>query len=118
MTEYIYLLQEREFIKTNENIYKLGKTTKDNLERIKQYPKGSKLLCYIACQDCHNCEKELLDIFNTNFKVRRDIGCEYFEGNYNLMIKFICKYIIYVNSLAEKQSNLETNLTTINTSCQ
>ena len=24
--EYIYLLKEREFIKTNENIYKVGKT--------------------------------------------------------------------------------------------
>lgn len=26
MTDYIYLLQEREFITTNQNVYKLGKT--------------------------------------------------------------------------------------------
>ena len=28
MTGYIYLLQEREFIKTKENIYKLGNKTR------------------------------------------------------------------------------------------
>jgi len=32
MTEYIYLLQTREFIKTNENIYKIGKTKQENLK--------------------------------------------------------------------------------------
>jgi len=35
MIGYIYLLQEREFIKTKENIYKLGKTKQENLKRIK-----------------------------------------------------------------------------------
>ena len=29
---YIYLLQEREFLKTNENIYKIGKTMQENLK--------------------------------------------------------------------------------------
>lgn len=34
-TQYIYLLQEREFIKTNENIYKIGKTKQENCKRFK-----------------------------------------------------------------------------------
>ena len=35
--QYVYLLQEREFIKTNENIYKFGNTKQSNLNRFKQY---------------------------------------------------------------------------------
>ena len=33
MTQYIYLLQEREFIKTKEYVYKVGMTKKENYER-------------------------------------------------------------------------------------
>ena len=36
-SEYIYLLQEREFIKTNEPIYKIGKTKQECLKRIINY---------------------------------------------------------------------------------
>ena len=58
MTDYIYLLQEREFITTNQNVYKLGKTKQDNLQRFKQYPKGSKLLLQHICNNCDMLEKE------------------------------------------------------------
>jgi hypothetical protein len=42
-TNYIYLLQEREFIKTNENIYKIGMTTKEIIKDSIHIPK---VLCY------------------------------------------------------------------------
>jgi len=35
----IYLLQEREFVKTKENMFKVGVTTKLNQKRFNQYPK-------------------------------------------------------------------------------
>jgi hypothetical protein len=41
---YIYLIKEREFIKTKEPIYKIGKTKQEKLQRIKSYPNGSILL--------------------------------------------------------------------------
>ena len=44
MPEYIYLLQEREFIKTLENIYKIGKSKQENLKRIQNYPNGTELI--------------------------------------------------------------------------
>jgi len=44
MIGYIYLLQEREFIKTKENIYKLGKSKQENLKRIQNYPNGTILI--------------------------------------------------------------------------
>jgi hypothetical protein len=89
MSNYIYLLQEREFITTNQKIYKLGKTKQENLQRFKQYPKGSKLLLQQVCDDCDVLEAELIRDFKNKYTHRRDIGNEYFEGDYNDMIKDI-----------------------------
>ena len=47
--QYIYLLQEREFRKTKEKIYKLGKTKQQHTKRFAQYPKDSILLNQIVC---------------------------------------------------------------------
>ena len=89
MTNYIYLLQEREFIKTKENVYKVGMTKKENHERFNQYPKGSVLLFQIICNNCKNMEKFVLKKFKETFKQRKDIGNEYFEGEYKSMIDII-----------------------------
>lgn len=89
ITSYIYLLQEREFIKTNENIYKIGKSKQENLKRFKQYPKGSRLLLQIICFDCDVLETRLIKEFKKKFIHRSDIGAEYFEGNYTRMIEII-----------------------------
>ncbi len=89
--EYIYLLQEREFIKTNENIYKIGKTQQSNLKRFNSYPKGSVLLIQITCSNCKKAETELINLFSNKYKKRNDIGREYFEGNYKQMINDIVK---------------------------
>jgi len=86
---YIYLLQEREFIKTEEHVYKVGMTKKKNHERFNQYPKGSVLLFQIICNNCKNIENEVIKLFKQNFKLRKDIGNEYFEGEYKNMIDII-----------------------------
>ncbi len=89
MSNYIYLLQEREFITTNQKVYKPGKTKQENLQRFNQYPKGSKLLLQQACDDCDILETELIRDFKNKYTHRKDIGNEYFEGDYNNMIKDI-----------------------------
>lgn len=71
--QYIYLLQEREFIKTNESIYKVGMTKKENHTRFKQYPKGSVLLFQMICDDCKNIENRVICMFKKIFKIRRPI---------------------------------------------
>ena len=63
MSNYIYLLQEREFIKTKENIYKIGMTQCENLKRFNQYPKGSCLLFQMICDDCKTIEKSIIKKF-------------------------------------------------------
>ena len=76
--EFIYLIKEREFIKTKELIYKIGKTKQENLQRIKSYPNGSILLLYIITNDCDKKEKEIIQKFKELFIHKKDIGNEYF----------------------------------------
>ena len=61
--QYVYLIHEREFIKTSENIFKIGKSKQENNKRINQYPKQSKLLLQIVCDNCDILEKELIISF-------------------------------------------------------
>lgn len=103
MSQYIYLLQEREFIKTKEHVYKVGMTKKENHERFKQYPKGSVLLFQIICNNCKNMEKLVLKKFKETFKQRKDIGNEYFEGEYKSMIDII--YLTIKDDNDEEQEN-------------
>lgn len=93
LVQYVYLLQEREFIKTQEQIYKLGKTRQPNNERLKQYPKQSVLLFQMVCKDCDMKEKEILRVFKQKFIHRKDIGQEYFEGVATEMIDEIYRVV-------------------------
>lgn len=87
--EYIYLLREREFINANQEVYKVGRTKQENQTRFKQYPKGSVLYFQMICNDCNNIEKQVLNLFKEKFINRKDIGSEYFGGDYNEMINII-----------------------------
>ena len=93
VTHYIYLLQEREFIRTKDDIYKLGRTKRSLLTRFEEYPKGSDLLIQRSCSDCQKMENKLKKIFKEKFKQRLEIGNEYFEGNCNKMMNIICRQI-------------------------
>jgi hypothetical protein len=92
-TQYIYLVQEREFTKTGEPIYKIGKTKQENLTRFKQYSKGSRMLCQIISKDCDEDERILLSKFRESYIPRKDVGSEYFEGDYEKMIQDIYETI-------------------------
>jgi T5orf172 domain len=84
--DYIYLLQEREFVNKKECVYKIGRTEQINLGRFKSYPKGSILYFQGFCVDSVRCEREILKLFQSKYEKRRDIGSEYFEGDINDMI--------------------------------
>jgi hypothetical protein len=78
---YIYILQEREHINANIPIFKIGKTKQENVKRIKQYPKGSKLILQSDCFDCDKLERKIIELFKNKYIQKTDIGLEYFEGN-------------------------------------
>lgn len=106
MSSYIYLLIEREFLKTNEKIYKIGKTRQTNLQRFNQYPKGSKLLLSLDCKNCDIMEKNVIELFKKKYIHRVDYGSEYFEGDENKMVIDIMNLI-----LNEKNENITTTTT-------
>lgn len=72
------MVKEREFIKTDEAIYKIGKST--NIKsRMPSYPKNSIIYGIVYSCDVHKAEKDLIRHFDERFKQRPDIGREYYE---------------------------------------
>jgi hypothetical protein len=88
---YIYMLKEREFIKSGEDIFKIGKTKVGIFQRFSQYPKKSKLLFCFNCQNCDTLEILIIKTLKNKYKQRVDIGREYFEGNYLEILKDLVK---------------------------
>ena len=85
---FIYMLMEREFIKSGESVFKIGFTARDIFARGNGYPKGSKIYCCMPV--ANNPENNLIREFKKQFKHRPDIGNEYFEGKFRDMV--ICLY--------------------------
>jgi hypothetical protein len=83
---YIYLIKEREFVNSNQNVFKVGRTIQKTptcyLERLKDYKRGSQVLSvlHVDCDDCEHIESKVKDTFNKMFKRHND-GHEYFEGD-------------------------------------
>ena len=113
VNNYIYLLREREFIKTKENVYKIGKTKQAPNNRLNGYPKHSEVILFLKVSDCDNLERELLDKFRREFKSRKDIGREYFEGNPNIMVNII-NITTQNNINYDKSGGGENSLTILN----
>lgn len=92
---YIYMLIEREFINSNQFVYKIGKTTQRNYARFKDYPKGSEVLLYLKCNDCHSAERAIIQLFKSKYEPMTEYGYEYFRGSPNTMINDICALMIH-----------------------
>ena len=101
-TNYIYLLHEREFIRTSEDIYKVGMSRQSNLERFHNYPKGSILLFQMECINCKFVESIVLQVFKDQFYKCLFYGNEYFKGNKKSMMDIIYLIITYENELRER----------------
>ena len=87
MSNSCYIIQEREFIKSGEEIYKIGKTTQEGTKRLTQYSKGSKIILLMEVENCHEFENQVKDIFNKKYQRRKDLGNEYYEGDKDEMVK-------------------------------
>ena len=108
MYEGIYLIQEREFIKSGEEVYTIGRSHSIN-ERIKQYPKQSNLFLIVLCKKSIEIEKELIKILTKKFILCSCYGAEYFEGKLDEIILEIEIYFKNIKSLFCKIKNSSTN---------
>lgn len=86
MCQYVYIIYVREFMMRNEPIYKLGKTTQENVRRASSYPKGSVLLLLTSCRDCTLAEQELMAVFKSKYQQATEYGLEYFKGDAKCMM--------------------------------
>ena len=106
--EGVYLMHTREFIKSHEPIYKIGRSNiLDN--RVKQYPNGSNILLMIKCKNSILCENNLIKLFKEKFIQKKYYGTEYFEGNCYDMIKEICNYIKNIDNNIDNNNNNNNN---------
>ena len=103
---YIYLLQPLRSIIDNKNIYKIGKTKRNNYKRFNEYPNGSILLLQSSCNNCDLMEKHLLKLFDERFVKETDYGKEYFNGDLIEMKKLINNEIINENNDLDLSDNL------------
>lgn len=92
-TYHIFLIHDREFRKTGEKIYRLGKCARYNLNRSLTYPNGSTPILQVVCNDLTGKRiDELINKFKENFIHRLDIGKGYYEGDYVKMMDMIYSF--------------------------
>ncbi len=96
----IYLIQPTELIGTKR--YKIGCSKNTELERVKKgYKKGTRYIVIMECKEPFVLEKKIKTNFYNHFKLIA--GCEYFEGNEEIMKEEFLKLIkehnkIYINN--------------------
>jgi hypothetical protein len=100
-TQYVYLLQTREFLNLNEPVYKIGRSKQDNLSRFSQYTLGSVLLYQSSCYDNIKLEKEIIALFKQKYIHKKTLGREWFKGDPDEMIIDFCD--IVKNSLITRK---------------
>jgi hypothetical protein len=98
--EYVYIIRECDFVRLNEDIYKIGRTSKANPEdRFQKYRKGTEIVGFFGVKDSIECENKLIKHFSNHEKIKRmpEYGKEYFQGNkFELLyeiLQFVKQYI-------------------------
>ena len=102
MTEgYIYIIRECDFVRLNENIYKIGRTAKINPEdRFQKYRKGTEIIGFFKVNDSVECENKIIKCFSnhTNITKMKEYGKEYFKGDRNELLKEILQIVKNYNT--------------------
>ncbi len=108
---YVYLLQEREFVRMDEHIYKIGMSTQIKQRLNSKDYKDCEKISIWPCVDCESLENTIIREFKQKFTLRKEFGREYFEGDYNEMRRAINKIIddeLTNNSSASNEPRVET----------
>jgi hypothetical protein len=74
----------------NTNRYKIGHSSSPTIDRIKNYGKGTKVICVMATDNPRDTEKKLISEFNKRFN--NYAGKEYFKGDESHMKNTFIKY--------------------------
>ena len=81
MSGYVYIIQLKEFVESNKNIYKIGRTNSEDYE----FEGGSEIKLYMSCKNSVLLKRALHKVFKLNFNQCVEYGLDYFEGDIKLM---------------------------------
>lgn len=89
-SQYIYLIEKYD-LNTNEQIFKVGKSKRPIIDRMKEHCLTSKLIFVMEVDNCDESELKILNALNKNNKIikRSEIGEEYFSCEKSKIIKNI-----------------------------
>jgi hypothetical protein len=111
----LYLVQPSELRNTFR--FKIGRSSKFDLSRVRSYRNGTRYLCIMECIDDIYVEKLLINHFNKNYKLIA--GCEYFEGDELCMLNsFINIVMKYKNKSIENKKQVEETLEVVETTIE
>ena len=108
--EYIYILREREFVNSNQNVYKIGRT-QDWIKRYRQYPKQTEVLFVIKTIESQRKENDIVNLLKKLTTQRIDIGREYFESDINIIVDKVYSICQESNHNVNKKVQTEVQTT-------
>ena len=88
MAGITYMVQPKNLEKTNR--FKIGHSSSPTIDRIKDYGKGTRVICVMATDKPRETEKKLISEFGKRFN--NYAGKEYFKGNESHMKNTFIKY--------------------------
>lgn len=114
-TGFIYIIKLREFCVSNEETYKIGRTLRTIKERMRGYPKNSKVIHNTKVFKPKVAERILIKKFIEKFEHKKEeYGNEYFSGDINGMIKVFdaiaIKYKIIESNKNDNNNNDNNNI--------
>lgn len=98
---YVYIVRECDFVRLNEDIYKIGRTSKINPEdRFQKYRKGTEIICCFYVNDSIECKNKIIKCFSNhaNITKKAEYGKEYFQGNKNELLSEILEIVKNYNN--------------------
>lgn len=90
--DYVFLVQEREFLRLNEQTYRVGKSTSPINRLLSHYPSGSRWILFCNVSDCHKVFDCICNVFDHLFEKRLEYGEHYYSGRLEAMKRefFMC----------------------------
>ena len=97
---YVYIIRECDFVRLNEDIYKIGRTAKINPEdRFQKYRKGTEIVGFFGVKDSIECENKIIKCFSNHINIKKmnEYGKEYFQGDKNILLNEILQIVKHYN---------------------
>lgn len=91
----LYFIQPAELVGTTR--YKIGRSSKDDLSRLRAYRVGTRMIMILECENDIEIEEKLIAAFNAQFP--RVAGKEWFEGNEKDMRKLFYDLVTQTEKL-------------------